>query len=107
MHKGKLATKVEAVEYGQSALEYIRRVREELASLLGERLHLMNARRMMRICRLDFEKALNDPITAETPESLQYEGIGAIRPNRILGDDSFQAIQNCLGRPSPTHGLMK
>ena len=94
IHKGKLASESEAKEFGEYVFQYIRSEFNKLKSKYGDERILLEMKRIHRICKKDFEKAMKNPIPML--DGKQYKGIGGTSFPCFLNMDDIKEYSDCF-----------
>lgn len=108
VHKGKLASKEEALDFGKYVFDYIksilRKLREKHLDKLGE----LNSLRLFRLCMPDLEKATKTPIKTVIDGQEQYVGNTCVAGPCFLNSDSIEYYEDCFKEENQlSYGLQR
>ena len=95
VHKGKLATKNEAENFGKYVFEYIttaaKKLQEHIPYLL-----ILQIKRLARQCEKDFEKEANDPIFVSHSGETSILATGSLKISCLLNNPEIKVFEDCL-----------
>lgn len=97
VHKGHLATKEEAKDFGKYVFDYIRRSQSVLhESLSALDLHILRLKRLIRLSSASANKALVDPPTLEHEGETFFKGIDCSPVPSFLSMTTIECYEDCF-----------
>ena len=104
VHKGKLATKEEALDFVQYVFGYIKSILHKLKEKHLDKLGELNSLRLFRLCMPDLEKATKIVIDGQE----QYVGNTCIAGSYFLNSYSIECYEDCFKKENQlSYGLQK
>lgn len=108
VHKGKLATKEEALNFGKYVFDYIKSILHKLREKHLDNLNELNSLRLFRLCMPDLEKATNSPIKTVVNGQEQYVGNTCAAGPCFLNSDSIKYYEDCFKEENQSsYGLQR
>ncbi len=95
VHKGKLASKKEAEDFGEYVFNYItsaaNKLRENIPNLV-----ILQIMRLARQCEKDFEKEATDPIFVNHNGEKSILATGSLKISCLLNNPEIKVFEDCL-----------
>lgn len=108
VHKGKLASKEEALGFSQYVMDYIRDSDENIEKRISRDDYCdICFARLRRLWQKDLVKAWDKPIKLMTEKGPMYQGPTSCPYQTFIKNKSLLTIQDCLGSKPPYLGLRK
>lgn len=108
VHKGKLATKDEALGFGKYVFDYIKNTLHKLEGKHSDTLGELRAMRHFRLIKLDFEKAMKNPIQIVIDGEEQYLGNTNMAGPCFLTQESIKNYEDCFKEENQlSYGLQR
>ncbi len=108
VHKGKLATKEEALGFGKYVFDYIKSILRKLREKHHDKLGELNSLRLFRLCMPDLEKATKAPIKTVIDGQEQYVGNTCVAGPCFLNSDSIEYYEDCFKEENQlSYGLQR
>ena len=108
IHKGILATKNDAMEFGEYIFDYIKKVNKQISENLGAELSIFESRRIYRVAKSDFDHAIENPIEIKINGEIHCNGIGGMHMPYFLNSDNIANYKDCFEPDNDlSYGLLK
>ena len=95
VHKGKLASRAEAVEFGGYVYNYIVESSQKLDNTINA-IAIKKALRITRLCEKDFAKEANDPIVVDYYGEQAYQATSSLKVLCLLNNPRIKRFEDCL-----------
>ncbi len=95
VHKGKLASKKEAEDFGEYVFNYIISAAKRIQNNIPNA-HLIQISRLARLCESDFEKEANDPIIVDYRGQPSILATSSLKISCLLNNPNIQTYRDCL-----------
>ncbi len=108
VHKGKLSTKEEALDFGKYVFDYIKSILHKLREKHPDNLGELGALRLFRLCIPDLERSMMNPIKTVIDGQEQYVGNSSMNSPCFLNMDSIATYEDCFKAENQlSYGLLK
>lgn len=108
VHKGKLATKVEAKDFGEYVFGYIKRAEQQLKEKYNEEIIFLEAMRHFKICEKEYINDHENPIKVVVDGEEQYHGMTTYTVPCFLNMDNVKEYEDCFNEQNYlSYGLLK